>query len=58
MSINVLEDTLAVSLENNNIGLLNIKSVGLNDETTKEIKFELVCKGFHSGPITSMDVAI
>lgn len=57
MSLNLLEDTLAVGLENNNIGMLSIKSIGLNDDTTKEIKFELACKGFHSGAISSMDVA-
>lgn len=58
MTLNVIEDTLAVALENNNIGLVSIKSLGLNDDITKEVKFELVCKGFHSGAITSIDVAV
>jgi len=52
------EDTLAVGLLNNNIGLVNIKSIGLNEDVSKEIKFELVCKGFHSGAISGIDIAI
>jgi hypothetical protein len=43
------EDYLAISLENNNIGIIQIKSIGLNEDLEKEIKFDLVCKGFHSG---------
>lgn len=49
---------LAVGLQNNNIGLVTIKSIGLNEDTSKSIKFELVCKGFHSGNISGIDVAI
>lgn len=51
------EDYLALSLANNNIGKISIKSIGLNEDLTKEISFDLVCKGFHSGPISSIDVA-
>jgi hypothetical protein len=58
MSLSLLEDTLAVALDNNNIGLLQIKSLGLNEDVNSEVKFELVCKGFHSGAITTIDVAV
>ena len=43
------EDYIALSLENNNIGKIAIKSIGLNEDLKKEISFDLVCKGFHSG---------
>lgn len=52
------EDSIIVALSNNNIGLLNVKSIGLNEDTTRDVKFELVCKGFHSAAISSVDVAI
>ena len=43
------EDYIAISQENNNIGIIQIKSIGLNEDLNKEIKFDLICKGFHSG---------
>ena len=49
---------MIVSLDNNNIGIMNIKSVGLNEDTEREIKFDLMCKGFHSDGIDSIDVAV
>ena len=49
---------MAVCLFNNNIALVNIKSVGLNEDTEREIKFDLMCKGFHSDGIDSIDVAV
>ena len=52
------EDYLCVSLENNNIGIVQTKSIGLNEDLSKEIKFHLVCKGFHSGQISSIDIAL
>lgn len=52
------EELLAVALSNNNIGLIHYKSIGLNEDINKDIKFELVCKGFHSGSISGLDVAI
>jgi hypothetical protein len=58
LSMSANEDTLAVGLLNNNIGLVNIKSIGLNEDVHKDIKFELVCKGFHSGAISGIDVAV
>ena len=47
-----------MSLSNNNIGIVNLKSVGLNEDTEREIMFDLVCRGFHSEVIDSMDVAV
>jgi cilia- and flagella-associated protein 57 len=58
LSVSGNDDYLAVSLQNNNIGLVTIKSIGLNEDTSKEIKFELVCKGFHSEKISGVDVAV
>ena len=58
MAVSPGEDTLAVACKNNNIGLIQIKSIGLNEDLTKEIKFDLVCRGFHSGSICAIDVAI
>lgn len=52
------EDYIAISLENNNIGIVLTKSIGLNEDPNKEIKFDLVCKGFHSGQISSIDIAV
>lgn len=49
---------LAVACKNNNIGLVNIKSIGLNENLASEIKFDLVCRGFHSGSINAIDIAI
>ena len=43
------DDYIAISQENNNIGIIKVKSIGLNDNQNKEIEFDLICKGFHSG---------
>jgi hypothetical protein len=46
-------------MANNNIGIVDIKSIGLNEEKQNpDVKFDLICKGFHSGPITTIDVAV
>lgn len=58
MTVSPGEETLAVACKNNNIGLVNIKSIGLNENLSNEIKFDLVCRGFHSGSINAIDVAI
>ena len=58
MSVSPGEDFLAVSLANNNIGLLHIKTLGLNEDINRDIKFDLVCRGFHSGSIDSVDIAV
>ena len=46
-----------MSLENNNIGKLSVKSIGLNEDTEKQIVFDLLARGFHSGSITSIDMS-
>jgi len=51
------EEYIGISLENNNIGIIETKSIGLNEDLTKEIRFDLVSKGFHSGKICSLDIA-
>jgi len=58
MTISPGEETLAVSCKNNNIGLISIKSIKINENITSEIKFDLVCRGFHSGSINAIDIAI
>lgn len=52
------EEFIAVSLETNNLGIINTKSIGLNEDLNKEIKFSLICKGFHSGAISTIDIAV
>lgn len=51
------EETIVISLENNNIGTVVTRSIGLNEDTEKEIMFDLLSRGFHSGAISSVDVA-
>jgi WD40 repeat protein len=58
MTVSPGEEYLTVACKNNNIGLIPIKSIGLNEDLHREIKFDLICKGFHSGSITGIDVAI
>jgi len=58
MSVSSGEEFLAVALSNNNIGIVHIKTIGLNEDITKEIKFDLVCRGFHSGAIDTIDIAV
>ena len=57
-SVSTNEENMVVSLCNNNIGIVNLKSIGLNEDTEREIKFDLVCRGFHSEGIDSIDVAV
>lgn len=58
MDVNTSEEYIIVALQNNNIALVNIKSIGLNDNMTREVKVDLVWRGFHSGPITCIDIAV
>jgi hypothetical protein len=58
LSISPGEEFLAVALANNNIGLVHLKTLGINEDISREIKFDLVCRGFHSGAIDSIDIAI
>lgn len=52
------EEYIAAACANNNIYLTNYKSIGFNEGMDKEVKVDQVSKGFHSGPITAMDVAV
>lgn len=58
LDVNTSEEYVAAALQNNNIALVNIKSIGLNDTMNKDVKVDLVCRGFHSGPITCIDIAV
>lgn len=62
MAVSPGDEYLSVACKNNNIGVIPIKSIGLNDESSsrkdKDIKFDLVCRGFHSASISSIDIAI
>ena len=58
MALNNTEETLAVAMQNNNIGIVNVKSIWQSDAHNNEVKFELICRGFHNGSITGLDVAI
>lgn len=58
MTLNSTEETLAVAMQNNNIGIVNVKSIWQSDNLNNEVKFDLVCRGFHNGSITGLDVAI
>jgi len=49
---------LAVAMENNNIGIVHTKSIGSSDSLNNEVKFDLICRGFHHGAISAIDVAI
>ena len=57
MSLNVQDETLAVALSNNNIGTISTKSVWQADGGNNEVKFSLVCRGFHHGRIDGLEVA-
>ena len=58
MDVNISEEYLATSCRNNNIYITHIKSIGLNESMDKDVKVDQVAKGFHSGPITTMDIAV
>jgi cilia- and flagella-associated protein 57 len=58
MSVSPGEEFLAISCNNNNIGLVHIKTLGLNEDISRDVKFDLVCRGFHSGAIDTIDIAI
>jgi WD40 repeat protein len=58
LSVSPGEEYLGVQCNNNNIGLIHIKTIGLNEDITRDIKFDLVCRGFHSGSIDCIDIAV
>ena len=45
-------------MSNNSIGLTPTKSIGTSDQRVTDVKFDLVCKGFHVGAISGLDVAV
>lgn len=58
MDINISEEYVSAACSNNNIALISTKSIGLNDNLSREVKVDLVSKGFHSGAISCIDVAV
>jgi WD40 repeat protein len=58
MDVNSSEEYVSAACSNNNIALVNIKSIGLNENLTRDVKVDLVSKGFHSGAISCIDVAV
>ena len=58
MCISPTEEYVAAACKNNDVALVHVKSVGLNEDQSKDVKVDLMCRGFHSGPITRMDVAV
>lgn len=57
LDVNATEDYIAASCRNNNIYITHIKSIGLNESMDKEVKVDQIAKGFHSGPVTTIDIA-
>jgi len=50
---------MVIGYNTNEICYMNIDQINVNLKNRLfEIRFELVCDGFHQGPITSMDVAL
>lgn len=58
IDVNLSEEYLATSTRNNNIYIVHVKSIGLNEQMDKEVKVDQLAKGFHSGPITTLDIAV
>ena len=53
------EDTLAISFNTNEIAYVSMKNIFQNLRNEKfTLEFDIICDGFHSGPITTMDVAL
>ena len=53
------QEFLAVSYESNEIAFFSLKNIFDSLKTLNfELRMNLVCDGFHQGPITTMDVAI
>jgi WD40 repeat protein len=60
LSFDSKEDNLAVAFNSNEICTIDSSNIleNLKNENFEGVKFNLVCDGFHSGPITSMDIAL
>jgi len=53
------QEYLAVSYESNEIAFVNIKNIFNSLKSPNfELRMNLVCDGFHQGPITTMDVSL
>ena len=53
------QEFLAVSYESNEIAFVNIKNIFNSLKSQNfELRMNLVCDGFHQGPITTMDVSL
>ena len=53
------QEYLAVSYESNEIAFVNIKNIFNSLKSQNfELRMNLVCDGFHQGPITTMDVSL
>ena len=53
------EDHIAVSFNTNEIAYVNLTNIFQNLRNEKfELEFNIICDGFHNGPITSMDVSL
>ena len=51
--------TLAISFKTNEIAYIDLKDILNNLKNPEfELKFNVICDGFHNGPITCMDVAL
>jgi len=58
MDVNSSEEYITAACSNNNITLISTKSIGLNENLKREVKVDLVSRGFHSGSISCIDVAV
>jgi len=58
LDVNSTEEYIVAGCKNNNIYINFIKTVGLNEAMDKDVKVNQVAKGFHSGAITTIDIAV
>ena len=59
LAISKDQEFLVVSYESNEIAFINIKNIFNSLKSLNfELRMNLVCDGFHQGPITTMDVAL
>jgi hypothetical protein len=59
LTLNSSEDTLGISLKNNDVGTCSLSYAYSHTGTEqKDVKVSMFCSGFHYGPVTCMDVAL
>lgn len=59
LTVNFNEETLGVAFNSNEICTISLLNIFDNLKTDLfELRFDVVCDGFHQGPITSMDIAL